>query len=181
MFKKYLLPLCAGALFASTVSPVQATDTGTINFKGRIVADTCDVNVNGTATNGTVTFINLSQTAFGADKKVGDAQPFTITVKDCDSNISFLNIKFNGDRVTGYDEEVLQPTGTAANVGVRILPAGSPNYIKFDGTEPTFGAKQFIAGSDTVFNYTAEVIQVGSILPTAGDYNATAAYTLTYR
>lgn len=181
MFKKYLLPLYAGALFAAVSTSVQATDTGTITFTGRIVADTCDVNVNGTATNGTVTFRNLTQTAFGEDKKVGDAQPFTITVKNCDSNISFINIKFNGERVSGYDEEVLQPTGSATNVGVRVLPAGSPAYIKFDGSEPTFAAKQFISGSDSVFNYTAEVIQVGSILPTAGDYNATAAYTLIYR
>jgi len=181
MYKKYLLPLLAGALFVSTVSHVQATDTGTINFTGRIVADTCEVYINGATTNGTVTFRNISQTAFGADKKVGDAQPFTITVKNCDSNISFLNIKFNGDRITGYGEEVLQPTGTANNVGVRVLPAGSPNYIKFDGTEPLIASKQFLTGSDTIFNYSAEVIQVGSALPTAGEYNATAAYTLTYR
>jgi major type 1 subunit fimbrin (pilin) len=181
MYKKYLLPLLAGALFTTSVSPVQATDTGTISFTGRIVADTCEVHVNGATTNGTVTFRNISQTAFGADKKVGDSQPFTITVRNCDSNISFLNIKFNGDRITGYDNEVLQTIGSATNVGIRILPAGSPNYIKFDGTEPLTASKQFLTGSDTVFNYTAEVIQVGSVSPTAGEYNATAAYTLTYR
>ena len=181
MFKKYLLPLCAGVLFAFTVSAVKATDTGTINFEGRVVADTCEVFVNSSRTNGTVTFRNISQTAFGEDKKVGDAQPFTITVKNCDSNISFLNIKFNGERIVGYDDEVLQPTGSATNVGVRVLPAGGGGYIKFDGTEPMIAAKQFIAGSDTVFNYTAEVIQVGSALPTAGDYSAAATYTLTYR
>ncbi|WP_318374885.1 fimbrial protein [Enterobacter sp.] len=181
MFKKYLLPLLAGALFTTFVSPVQATDTGTITFTGRIVADTCEVHVNGATTNGTVTFRNISHTAFGEDKKVGDKQPLTLTIKNCDNSISFLNIKFNGERSIGYDDEVLLPTGSATNVGIRILPAGSSDYIKFDGTEPAIPAKQFITGSDTVFNYTAEVIQVGTSLPTAGDYTATADYTLTYR
>ncbi|WP_072570683.1 fimbrial protein [Enterobacter sp. SA187] len=182
MYKKYFLPLLAGALFTTSVSPVQATDTGTISFNGKIVADSCNVNVNGAVTNGIVTFRNLTQTSFGEDKKVGDSQPFKITVRNCDTSISFINIKFSGDRIAGYDDEVLGTTGVANNVGIRMYPEYSSNtFIKFDGTEPPSAAKQNVQGMDVVFNYTAEVIQVGADLPTAGDYSAQATYTLVYR
>lgn len=176
MCKKYLATL----LLAAVVSPAMAVDTGTITFAGKIVADSCAVDVNGAATNGTVTFNNLSQTAFGADKKVGDSQPLVMTVTKCDASISNLNIIFDGTRVSGYDDEVLEATGTAKNVGVRLLPQGSSKYVKFDGSEPDVAIRKPNAAS-VVFNYTAEVIQVGATVPTAGDYTAQATYTLIYR
>ena len=111
---------------------------------------------------------------------MGDSQPFAITLTGCDAAINNLNIKFVGPRVSGYDEQVLQPTGVATNVGVRVLPEGSSNYVKFDGSDPE-AALNKANGQSVVFNYKAEVIQVGSDLPTVGDYTTQATYTLIYR
>ena len=180
MCKKILTSLFVSSILAGTAVPALAVDTGTITFNGKILPDSCKVDVNGTATNGTVTFNNLSQTAFGADKKVGDSQPVVITLTECDSAIGNLNIKFDGTRIAGYDDEVLQATGTAQNLGVRILPEGSSNYVNFDGSDPEVVLNKANGGS-VVFNYKAEVIQVGSTLPTTGDYTAQATYTLLYR
>ncbi|EPJ3204317.1 type 1 fimbrial protein [Salmonella enterica subsp. enterica serovar Derby] len=180
MRKKVLASLIGGCALAGVVMPALAVDTGTVTFNGKIIPDSCVVDVNGTATNGTVTFNTLSQTAFGADKTVGDSQSFAITLTECDAAVQNLNIKFDGTRVSGYDEEVLQPTGTATNLGVRMLPEGSSNYVKFDGSDPDETLNK-ANGDSVVFNYKAEVIQVGSVLPTAGDYTAEATYTLIYR
>lgn len=180
MCKKIITSLFISCLFASVATPALAVDTGTVTFNGKIIPDSCAVDVNGKSTNGTVTFNNLSQTAFGADKKVGDSQSFAITLTECDAAIANLNIKFDGTRVVGYDEEVLQPSGTATNLGVRMLPEGSSNYVKFDGSEPD-GSLNKANGESVVFNYKAEVIQVGTTLPTPGDYTAQATYTLIYR
>ncbi|WP_368542165.1 fimbrial protein [Enterobacter soli] len=176
MCKKYLATL----LLAAVVSPAMAVDTGTVTFNGKIVADSCAVDVNGSTTNGVVTFNNLSTTSFGADKTVGDSQPLVITVTKCDSAIKNLNVVFDGTRISGYDDEVLKATGTASNLGVRLLPEGSSSYIKFDGSEPDVALRKANAAS-VVFNYTAEVIQVGSAVPTVGDYAAQTTYTLIYR
>ncbi|CAM7535891.1 MULTISPECIES: fimbrial protein [Citrobacter] len=180
MCKKILTSLFVSSVLAGAAMPALAVDTGTVTFNGKIIPDSCAVDVNGTSTNGTVTFNNLSQTAFGADKKVGDSQSFAIILTECDAAIANLNIKFDGTRVAGYGEEVLQPTGTATNLGVRMLPEGSSDYVKFDGSEPDDSLNK-ANGESVVFNYKAEVIQVGSTLPTTGDYTAQATYTLIYR
>lgn len=180
MCKKIITSLFVSSVLASVAAPAFAVDTGTVTFTGKILADSCVVDVNGTATNGTVTFNSLSQTAFGIDKQVGDSQSFAITLTDCEAAINNLNIKFDGTRIAGYDEQVLQPTGAATNVGVRVLPEGSSNYVKFDGSDPEATLNK-ANGQSVVFNYKAEVIQVGSDLPTVGDYTTQATYTLIYR
>ncbi|WME26206.1 fimbrial protein, partial [Citrobacter freundii] len=180
MCKKIIISLLVSSAMATVATSAFAVDTGTVTFNGKILPDSCVVDVNGTATNGTVTFNNLSQTAFGEDKKVGDTQSFAITLTECDAAVANLNIKFDGTRIAGYDDEVLQATGTAQNLGVRMLPEGSSNYVKFDGSDPE-AALNKTNGESVVFNYKAEVIQVGSTLPTTGDYTAQATYTLLYR
>lgn len=180
MSKKTISRIIIGSVMAASISSALAVDTGTITFNGKIVADTCAVDVNGSTTNGSVTFNNLSQTSFGSDKTVGDKQPLALTITKCDAAIQNLNVTFAGTRISGYDEEVLQPTGTAKNVGIRLLPEGGSSYVKFDGSVPDSVSNK-ANGSSVVFNYSAEVIQVGATAPTAGDYTAQATYTLIYR
>jgi len=180
MFKKYLLPLIAGTVFAAVIPSTKAVDTGTITFTGKIIPDTCNVKVNDAGADGTVMFKTLSQTSFGVDQQVGDRQPFKITVSDCDATtINKLNIKFTGTRIEGYGDQILATTAADTNLGVRIAPENTSNYIKFDGSASTLD-KIVVQGQDAVFNYVAEVVQVGSVLPKTGDYSAQATYTLLY-
>jgi P pilus assembly protein, pilin FimA len=180
MSKKMLSRILISGVLAAAAAPVLAVDTGTITFNGKIVADTCAIDINGATTNSAITFNNLSQTSFGADKKVGDKQPLALTITKCDSAIKNLNVTFAGTRISGYDDEVLEAAGTAKNLGVRLQPEGASTYVKFDGSVPDALTNK-ANGSSVVFNYTAEVIQVGADLPTVGDYSAQATYTLIYR
>lgn len=157
-----------------------AVDTGTVTFSGKIIPDTCKVNVNGVQTNGTVTFNDLSQTAFSGDDSVGDTQPLTITLSECDESLGNLNIKFEGQRVAGKSDEVLQTTGGAANLGIRLYQEGGVVPVKFDGSEPD-DATNKANGTSVAFSYQAKVVQVGTTQPTSGSYTAQATYTLLYR
>ncbi|MEK0207756.1 fimbrial protein [Klebsiella michiganensis] len=183
MCKKTLASLFTGALLAVSISSAFATDTGKVTFSGKILPDTCSVDINGDATNGTVTFNDLTATAFNGNDSVGDSQPFSIKLTGCDANVQSMNIKFSGNLVDS-NTEILQTTGDAENVGVRVVMDDGTTNVKFDNSDPassTNKAWSSEAGTEVVFKYTAKVVQVGAVAPTTGDYTADATYTLIYR
>lgn len=60
-----------------------ANDSGTINFAGKIVADTCEIDVDGSGSNtSTVTFADTYPSDFGTDGQVGTSKAFKIEVKN---------------------------------------------------------------------------------------------------
>lgn len=181
MRKKSLSALVIGIALTGIISPAGATDTGTVTFNGKIIEDTCNVDVNGQATDGTVTFSDLYPSAFSIDDSTGESQTFDIALTDCDQNIDNMNIKFKGTTVAGKSEEVLQATGDATNVGIR-LNDWTGTVVKFDDSEPLAASNKSVKGTGAAtFTYTAKVVQVGDAVPTAGDYTAQATYTLLYR
>ncbi|MBA7853770.1 fimbrial protein [Enterobacter cloacae complex sp. 2024EL-00215] len=180
MCKKSLCALFIGGLLAGGMSSAFATDTGTVTFNGKIIDDTCDVTVNSTDANGTVTFKDVYPSAFTADDSVGDSQTFDIALTGCDTNIDKINLKFNGTTVTSKTS-VLKTTGVATNVGVRLVNWAGADVL-FDNSEPASTSDKTVKGTGAAtFTYTAKVVQVGSVKPTAGDYTAQATYTLLYR
>lgn len=181
MCKKILPGMIAAALLAGSAMPAFSVDTGTVTFNGKIIEDTCNVKVNGTDKDGTVTFSDLYASDFTGDDSVGDSQAFDIALTDCDTSINNMNIKFEGSTVTGKGEEVLQTTGAATNVGVRLEDWTSA-AVKFDGSMPATGSDKSVFGTGAAtFSYTAKVVQVGDEAPTKGDYTTQATYSLIYR
>lgn len=181
MYKKILPRLIAGALLAGTTMPVFAVDTGTVTFNGKIIEDTCNVKVNGTDTDGTVAFSDLYASDFSGDDSVGESQAFDIALTDCDTSINNMNIKFEGTSAAGKNEEVLQTTGAAQNVGVR-LEDWTGAAVKFDGSLPATASDKSVQGTGAAtFSYNAKVVQVGENAPTKGDYTTQATYSLIYR
>lgn len=93
--------------------------------------------------------------------------------------IANLNVKFDDTHVAGYGKEVLQPTGTATNLGVRILPEGSGDYAKFGGSESDDLLNK-VNDESAAFNYEAEITQIGNTVSTTGNHTAQATYIPTY-
>ncbi|HGY3716064.1 TPA: fimbrial protein [Citrobacter gillenii] len=181
MCKTPLSALFMSAMLVGGASPALAVDSGTVTFNGKIIEDTCNVTVNGDATNGTVNFSDLHPSVFSIDNSVGESQSFDIALKDCDKNVDNMNIKFKGTTISGKSEEVLQPSGDATHVGIR-LKDWTGAAVKFDDSEPVTASNKAIKDTGAAtFTYTADVVQVGDVLPTAGDYTAQATYTLLYR
>ena len=188
MNKKLLSLLVSGSLIAVVSTSVFATDTGVVNFNGKIVADTCEITVNGSAsTTGTVTFADTYPADYSGDGSIGTSKDFKIELIKCDPLVDKLNLTFSG---TTTDAGFLRlenseaGAGSATNVGITVTNKnGGANDVKFDGSVPDASTDVDNAGSitPTIFNYTANVIQVGNNAPTAGKYASSATFEVFYR
>ena len=77
MNKKLLSLLVSGSLIAVVSTSVFATDTGVVNFNGKIVADTCEIYVHESAsTTGTVTFADTYQADYSGGGCIGTSKDF---------------------------------------------------------------------------------------------------------
>ncbi|MBV8042860.1 fimbrial protein [Pluralibacter sp.] len=190
---KYIVSsFLAGSVAAmlSTSAFSSANDSGTVNFSGKIVADTCTINVDGSGTNAsTVTFADTYPSDYvGGDGAIGTSKPFKIEVTGCDPLVANLNLKFSGTTTdAGYKrlQNDLLGAGDATNVGITVKnDNGAKGDVLFDGSTPdstTDVANNTDGTTASVFNYTANVIQVGSTAPTAGKYAASATFEVVYR
>jgi len=190
MNKSLVISLVAGTLFSALSLPVfAADDSGTVNFAGKIVADTCEINVDGTGTtSSTVTFADTYPSDFGTDGKVGTSKAFKIEVKKCDPLVAKLNLKFSGSTTDAAFKRLqndLSGAGNATNVGITVSNDNGPKGdVLFDGSVPVAGTdvgNDATGATASVFNYTANVIQVGDNAPTAGHYSSSATFEVVYR
>ena len=145
MNKKVVATFLAGSVMAALSLPVFASnDSGTVNFAGKIVADTCEINVDGTGTNAsTVTFADTYPSDFGADGTVGTSKAFKIEVKKCDPLVAKLNLKFSGTTTDAANKRLkndLTGAGNATNVGIIVSNEnGTKDDVVFDGSLPSTG------------------------------------------
>ncbi len=174
----------------SAIAPALAAgDSGTVNFSGKIVADTCEINVDDSGTNATtVTFADTYPSDYSGDGTVGTSKAFKIEVKKCDPLVANLNLKFSGTTSdAGYKrlQNDLSGAGNATNVGITVSNEnGTKGDVLFNGSVPdatTDVANDATGTTASVFNYTAKVIQVGATVPTAGKYSASATFEVVYR
>lgn len=180
--------LSLGIITALSV-PAIAGDSGTVNFSGRIVADTCVIDVDGTGTtSSTVTFADTYPSDYSGDGSVGTSKPFKIEVSGCDPLVAKLNLKFSGttsDSAAKRLQNDLSGDGNATNVGITVSNEnGTKGDVLFDGSLPVNGTdvdNDAAGTAASVFNYTAKVIQVGDTAPTAGRYSASATFEVVYR
>ncbi|GAB2553291.1 fimbrial protein [Rhodanobacter koreensis] len=125
---KTLLSAAFATLSALALAPTAqaAANTGTINITGKVVADTCQLNVNGTQ-NGTVTLPTVTTATLNTSVgTVAGATAFNLTLTSCDTSATSASLNFstgaNNDAATGN----LKNTGTAGtNVEVQLLNGGT--------------------------------------------------------
>ncbi|MBE3512005.1 type 1 fimbrial protein [Enterobacter cloacae complex sp. I2] len=191
VMRKYIITsLLGGSILTALSLPVLASnDSGTVNFAGKIVADTCEINVDGTGTNAsTVTFADTYPSDYSGDGSVGTSKAFKIEVKKCDPLVAKLNLKFSGSTTDAAYKRLqndLTGEGNATNVGIIVSNEnGTKGDVIFDGSTPDAGtdvANDATGQAASVFNYTAKVIQVGEDAPTAGHYASSATFEVVYR
>lgn len=189
MNKKILALLAAGSFMATMSASVFAADTGTVNFAGKIVADTCEIDVNGSGSNAsTVTFADTYPADYiGGDGSTGTSKDFKIELRKCDPLVTKLNLQFTGNTSDVGKLRLsnsLTGAGNATNVGITVTNKnGGVSNVKFDGSVPAETTDVTNAGDTdpTTFNYTANVIQVGGTPPTSGQYAASATFEVFYR
>lgn len=179
MFHKKMLSsaaLMAGlGLLAFTATPAHAASQGTINFTGKVLADTCTISVNGGST---VALPSVMTAAFGsAAGNVAGTTPFTVALKDCDTNTAQAQMQFSGSNIDTGTGNLKNTAASGSNVQIQLLndtdtaintatQANAPTIAVASGTGSTQLKAQYISTSATT---------------SAGLVASTVDFTLTYQ
>lgn len=180
LHKKTLLStaLVAGLGFlAFAAAPAHAASTGTINFTGKVLADTCVIAING----GPGTTVTLPTVMTGAFSGIGSAAgttSFTVGLSGCDTNTSSAAMTFNGtniDATSGY----LNNTTTSGGSNVQIRLLNSADAIINANTQANAPTIAVTSGSGTTTMKAQYVATAAST--SAGLVTSSVGFTLTYQ
>ena len=162
-----------------SVQAAPPANSGTITFTGKVVANTCAVNVNNSGNaSGTVQLPVVFTTALNTAGFTAGTTNFTLAVTGCDGNLTSVQPLFSGgsiDTTTGD----LKNTAGGNNVEVQLLNGGTVMDLSQNTPSAQNQPVGTLSGGATTLNYTAQYIAVGGAA-TSGLVNATVAYTLTY-
>lgn len=175
--KKSLLVLAASTAAAVSMNASAAT-TGTVNFQGSVINGTCQIAT--ASDNQTITLPQALASDFTGANQPGIGStitPFQITLTGCDASApGIVAVAFNFNPVAGFDD-VIENTGTATGVGVRIHDSQTKT-IAMTGTEFHTTPVALVNG-DMVFNLDAEYYSTAAAV-TAGSVLATATIGVHY-
>ncbi|ENA4571239.1 F17A fimbrial adhesin [Escherichia coli] len=172
-----------GILAAASSSATLAYD-GTINFTGKVVAQTCSVATGSGSLS--VVLPTVSTTTLSADTKTAGLTPFTIQLTGCTvpatSGADKVNAYFEPNANTDYTTGNLTNTASsgASNVQIQLLNADGVTPIKLgqDATGQNVTAVQ-IDNAAMKLRYNAQYYATAQA--TAGDVSATVNYTIVYQ
>ena len=158
---------------------VQAASSGTINFTGKVLADTCTININGSSTS-TVALPTVMTAIFGSTVgTVAGATPFTIALTGCDPNTTSAKMAFTGGATIDTTTGNLKNATTSGGSNVEIQLLNSSNAVintSSQANAPTIAVTNG-AGSTSL---TAQYISTASAT-TAGLVTSSVGFTLTYQ
>ncbi|KXU38143.1 fimbrial protein [Ventosimonas gracilis] len=171
----------AAAIALACAGSAQAAD-GTITINGQITDVTCNIDVNGGGSNGTVTLPTVSTSTLDAAGKTAGATPFNITLSGCASasggTLNTASTWFepgaNVDSTTGR----LISTGTAGNVQVELLNSAM-NPIAAGAAVQNDTPANISSGTGTLSYYSQYYATGGAA--TAGTVATSVQYTITYQ
>lgn len=176
--------LLAALIVAGTAMGAQfahAAD-GTITFNGKITAQTCTINGNGTGAHDfTVQLPAVSASTLSGVGKVAGQTPFNIALTNCTPTTGNVHTFFEAgpttDTTTG---NLILDAGGAQNVQIRLLNGGTASTpIKAGFTDVAQGsnAVPLSNGAATLWYY-AQYYATGQA--TAGAANSSVMYSIAY-
>ncbi|MDQ0139728.1 fimbrial protein [Cupriavidus necator] len=176
--------LLAALIVAGTAMGAQfahAAD-GTITFNGKITAQTCTINGNGSGSqNFNVQLPAVSATTLNGLGKVAGQTPFNIALTNCTPNTGNVHTFFEAgpttDATTG---NLILDAGGAQNVQIRLLNGGTSNTpIKAGFTDQAQGSNTvpLTDGAATLWYY-AQYYATGQA--SAGVANSSVMYSIAY-
>ncbi|MFA6229042.1 MAG: fimbrial protein [Rhodanobacter sp.] len=160
------------AAFASMGA--RAASTGTINFSGRVLADTCTIAVNSGAT---VILPQVSTTAFGAVGSVaGQSSPFSIALTGCDTNTKSAQMSFTGTQIDSSTGNLKNSAASGSDVEVQLLSGAAVINTSTNANAPTIAVASGAGSTSLTARYVAT-----SAATTAGLVTSSVGFTLTYQ
>lgn len=164
-----------------SLSQTALADSGTINFVGQVVQDSCSTAIQGGTGPATVTLPTVLTTALDtAGKTAGESTPFNFSVSGCDASVAARGVHFSltstSFDTTNTDLLANTTVGGASNVGIEILEGGAA--IPFAGTANRSKDITIASGNGTSDDFTAQYKSTGTA--TAGAVTAAMNWSLVY-
>ncbi|EHH6748889.1 fimbrial protein [Escherichia coli] len=172
-----------GILAAASSSATLAYD-GTINFTGKVVAQTCSV---ASGSEGlSVILPTVSTATLSDDTKTAGLTPFTIQLTGCTvpatSGADKVNAYFEPNANTDYTTGNLTNTASsgASHVQIQLLNADGVKVIKLGQAAAAQNVDTVaINDANVTLRYNAQYYATG--VATAGDVTSTVNYTIAYQ
>ena len=172
-----------GILAAASSSATLAYD-GTINFTGKVVAQTCSVATGSESLS--VILPTVSTATLSADTKTAGLTPFTIQLTGCTvpatSGADKVNAYFEPNANMDYTTGNLTNTASsgASNVQIQLLNADGVKVIKLGQAAAAQNVDTVaINDANVTLRYNAQYYATG--VATAGDVTSTVNYTIAYQ
>ncbi|MCY1216163.1 Major fimbrial subunit SMF-1 [compost metagenome] len=156
---------------------------GTITFVGKVTAQTCTINGNGTnGKNFTVTLPTVSSSTLQAAASTAGRTPFTIALTNCEPTAGNVHTFFESGATTDLSTGNLildsGPAPVATNVQIGLLNAdASPIKAGFADAQQNSKTVALSNGAATL-QYYAQYVSTGNA--GAGSANSSVMYTIAY-
>lgn len=180
------LAVAGGALALAPAAQAVTSPSGTINFTGRVVANSCVITVTGGsasapggAATGNVTLPTVYTTDLATAGSVAGTTPFSISLTGCDSSFTSAQTLWNaGSNLTATGGRLKNTSGS--NVDVQLLNDSNAPMDLSKSTATAQGSQSvnFSSGSATL-NYSARYY--ASAAATAGAVNTSVQFTVIYQ
>lgn len=164
-------------LSVSLISTGYASTIGTVNFNGRILADSCEI---ATGDEGEVVNVLLGDVEKNVMAAIGSAsepKDFSIKLINCDLGQA-VQLRLNGTSVEGYKSllALTEKLGSAKGVGIGITEKDVQKPLEMNSLT---GARSAVAEKgDITFGFTAAYITYAAV--TAGNADAVATFDIVY-
>jgi major type 1 subunit fimbrin (pilin) len=156
---------------------------GTITFTGKVIAQTCKVNSNGSGTaNATVALPSVLTTNLATTGDVAGKTPFSIVISGCDASLGTAQAYWSGANVDAATGNLKNASGGGnSNVQVQMLNAGNA-VMPLNGATATAQNSQVVNlnNGGATLNYSAQYI-AATAPANAGAVNTSVAFTVIYQ
>jgi major type 1 subunit fimbrin (pilin) len=175
MSKRLLSTALAAVIAAAGFAPsAQAASSGTINFTGKVLADTCTISVNGGST---VALPTVMTAAFGSTVgTVAGTTPFSVALSGCDTNTASAQMQFSGANIDSTTGNLKNTAASGSNVQIQLL--NSSDAAINASTQANAPSIAVTAGAGST-QLKAQYISTATAT-SAGLVSSTVNFTLTY-
>ena len=176
--------IISAAIAAAFAMNAQAASNGVINFKGKIVDQTCDVLIDGQASPATVTLPTVSTSTLVNQGDVTGQTNFNIELSNCTAAGAVFAYFENGstvDATTKRLKNTLTGATAADKVQLQLIDGTNGNPIQTGNTNQITATSKVTIDSSmaAVLPYAVEYYSLGGT--TAGDVESSVSFTIHYQ
>ena len=159
---------------------------GTVNFAGKLEAQTCTIDVNGTTTPAiaTVTLPTVSTGLLAAAGQTTGQTGFVIGLKNCTGPAASAAAFFESGATVDLASGNLKTTtgaGTADNVQLQLVDASNGSVIKAGNVSQNTGTTKVTLDASGNANLPYAVQYYATGTTTAGTVNSSVTYSIIYQ